>query len=305
MKIRTRVVGFWDGSRYVASEITELDYAGSVALCKGDATAKAAEEQQLQFNTQLMSIFQQQFAKQSQIFDFLKGKLQPMIDNPTGYSPEALAAMRTSATDTLSQNYQNAQRALQSEQFARGGRDLPSGVNAQLDAALQYAEASDKAGAQNTITLQNENLKQSNFWNAMNALNGQEAIANPLGYAGAATSGSNAVANLSQAYTASQQSGLMGMLGGLAGGALSGAGSAGGFGKLFGCWLAAAHFGGWHDPRTHVVRQWLWTRFCEHWYGRALMALYMRFGERLSRSRLAVMALGPLFDAALLEACNG
>src|SRR5258708_2676650 len=62
-----------------------------VARLKGDSTAKAAEQQQAAFNAQLMSIFQQQFGRQSAIFDYLKGKMQPMIDNPTGYSDEALA----------------------------------------------------------------------------------------------------------------------------------------------------------------------------------------------------------------------
>src|SRR5579872_3192610 len=83
------------------------EHSGTVAFCKGDDTAKATEQitqqqaaQQMQFNTQMMGLFQQQFAKQNAISDYLQGVLKPMVDNPTGYSPTALSAMRANATDT-------------------------------------------------------------------------------------------------------------------------------------------------------------------------------------------------------------
>lgn len=223
-----------DKGMLVKVSVMPVEYSGPWDRCKGDSTAQAAEQQQSQFNSQLMSIFQQQFGQQSQILNYLKGKLEPMIDNPTGYSPEALATMRTSATDTLSDQYQNAQKALQGQEFTNGSRDLPSGTNDQLNEALLNAEAKDKANAQDTITLNDENLKQSNYWNAMNVLSGNVASQfNPLGYAGAATSGSNAVAGLSNAVTNSNQTGLMGLLGGGVSGLFGAAGKAGGFGSLF------------------------------------------------------------------------
>lgn len=217
------VTGVWTDDGVVWSNEPALSF-------KGDDTAKAAEQQQAAFNAQLMSIFTQQFDKQQALLGYLKGKLQPMINNPTGYSPKELAALRTGATDQLSVAYQNAQKALNNEELQKnGGSDLPSGTTAQLDAALLQQEAQDKANAQNTITMNDENLKQTNYWNALNVLNGQTAVQyNPLGYAQTATEGSNAVANLSTAYKQSQQSGLMGMLGSLAGAAgtaFSGAGT--------------------------------------------------------------------------------
>ena len=306
MRIYTKTVSMWDESRqrYVTDEAESewYEYEGPVALCKGDDTAKAAEQQQMNFNSQLMAIFQQQFAKQSAVLDFLKGKLQPMIDKPTGYSPEALTTMRTSATDTLSDAYQNAQRALQNKEFTQGGRDLPSGINDQIDAALLTAEAKDKANAQNTITLNDENLKQSNYWNAMNVLSGNVASQfNPLGYAGAATSGSNAVAGLSQAVTNSQQTGLGALFGGLAGGVFGAAGQAGGFGKLF-CWIAARLYGGWDNPRTQLVRWYLLTDFGKKWYGAPVVALYAQIGQWASKRDMLVKMVEPLFGLALAQA---
>jgi hypothetical protein len=79
MRIYTKSVLLWDDSRqrYVTDEAESewYEYSGPVALCKGDSTAKAAEQQQASFNAQLMSIFQQQFGKQSAIMDYLKGKI--------------------------------------------------------------------------------------------------------------------------------------------------------------------------------------------------------------------------------------
>ena len=211
-----------DPSVYIFESETTEHYSGLWADLKGDDTAKQAEIQHAAFNQQMMGIFSQQFAKQSAILEFIKGKMEPMLDNPTGFSPAAEAAMRTSATDAISQQYDNATKAIQTRQFAQGSRDLPSGVNDQLMASLAQSQAADTAAAQNNITMQNEFLKQQNYWDALNALNGVSAQVNPLGYASSVNAGSNSVANLSQAYTASQNSGL---LGGVLGGVF-GAGSA-------------------------------------------------------------------------------
>jgi len=199
---------------------------------KGDNTLKQSEQQQAQLNQQLSQAFTTQFGKQSQILSYLQGKLQPMIDNPTGFSPEALTALRTSASDTNSQQFNNAQTALNDQLAARGGAGaLPSGVDAQLRAQLAQGGAQQEASTQNQITLNDEQLKQQNYWNAINALSGNASQLNPLGYSGGATAGAGAVAGLGQAYKASQASPLLGALGGIAGGVLSGAASKG---KLFG-----------------------------------------------------------------------
>jgi hypothetical protein len=201
------------------------EYSGIHFHYKGDPVAKQSEASQAAFNTSLMNIFQAQYGKQSAITDYLTQKMQPLINKGgEGYSPEALAAMRTSATDTLSNQFQGAQRAVN----ATEQRGLPSGVNAQVSGSMQAQEAEAQAQAQLGITQQNEQLKQQNYWNSINVLNGQAATLNPLGYAGSATSGSGAVAGLSNAFTNSNQSQLLGALGGIAGGA----------GSAFGGYLA-------------------------------------------------------------------
>jgi hypothetical protein len=304
-RIHTRIESEWDGDFMVAVCEEGYWYKGPMAFCKGDDLAKEQEQSQINFNNQLMQMMNTNWSNQQQLLSYMKGKLQPMIDNPTGYSDAALAAMRTSATDSLSSSYQNAQKALNNEENAKnGGSDLPAGTTAQLDAALLNSEATDKANAQNTITMNNANLQESNYWNALNVLNGQTANQyNPLGYASAYNQGSGDVASLSNAYKNSQQSGWTSMLGGLAGGIFGAAGNAGSFGALF-CWMAAKVFkeGFFTGRKTNVVRRWLHTEFAQHWYARPILNLYARYGEWASRQQVLVWAFTPAFERAYLKA---
>lgn len=185
---------------------------------KGDSTLKAQEQAQANFTNTLMGSYKKQFAQQSGILSFLTGKLQPMIDNPTGYDPASLTAMRTQATEGTAQSYAQSQKALQNVEAARGGSQLPSGVEAQLNAENANQAAAQGASAQLGITQADANLKQQNYWSAVNALSGNAAQYNPTGYANSANSGTEATSNIGTAYKNSQSSQLLGALGGIAGG---------------------------------------------------------------------------------------
>src|SRR5450631_3545757 len=80
---------------------------------KGDPVAQAAEQSQANFDNTLQGIFSAQYGKQSAITDYLTQQMEPLISaGGQGYSSQALAAMRTSATDTLSNQFTGAQRAI-------------------------------------------------------------------------------------------------------------------------------------------------------------------------------------------------
>lgn len=59
-----------------------------------------------------------------------------MITNPQGYSPEALAALRSRTIEGTVTNYANAAKTVNANLAARGGSVLPSGVNAQIQEEL-------------------------------------------------------------------------------------------------------------------------------------------------------------------------
>ena len=72
------------------------------------------------------------------------------------------------------------------------------------------------------------------------------------------------------------QSDLLSGLFGLGSSGILAAGEAGGFGKLFGCWIAREVYGA-DNPKWLVVRQWLFTR-APKW----LLRLYLKYGERFA-----------------------
>lgn len=195
----------------------------------GDPLAQQNEQQQLDFSKQLTQIFQAQYSDQHDVLQFLQGALTPMIQNPTGYSDSALASLKTGAVDSISSQYDKANQALNNN-YANVDPSTTSGIRDMQTGALKSAQATDTAGALNTIDLNNENLKQNNYWNALNILSGNVASQyNPVGYAGAETGASNSSTNAGSLFQSSKQSQLLGALGGIAGGA--GTALSGYFGK--------------------------------------------------------------------------
>lgn len=188
----------------------------------GDKTISNTEKSQADFTKTLQGAFSKQFGDRSQTFDFLTKTLTNNINNPQGMSPEALAAARTQATERTAGSFDQATKAVQGKMAAHGTNGLPSGVDAQIMGSLGAAGAQEQAGAQNDITLQNEDMRQKNYWNSVQGLEGVTAQQDPNGLAGNATSAADSVATLGKAFQDSKQSQLMGTIGGIVGGGLSG-----------------------------------------------------------------------------------
>lgn len=292
-------------------------WSGDKLMCGGggpDASTIAAQnantasiEQQTQFDSQLMTLFNAQYASQQNTLSYLKGQLQPVISQAEagkGMSDSTLAAMRTGATDTLSTDFTNSQETLNNTLRTSGDVNIPSGVTVGADKALLASEATAKASAQQGITEYDQNLANSNLFNAMNVLNGVAAQANPLGYATAATSGTSSVAagagaqaNLQQAVTASEQSPLASILGA----AMGGAGTA--IGGIY-CWVAAKIFGEnfLTGFKTAIVRDYLLNTWSKKFYAKPVLWAYGKYGKWISEQPVLVRGLTPLFNTAFSEA---
>jgi hypothetical protein len=144
------------------------------------------------------------------------------MENPTGIGAPAMATMRTGATENAALATAHAQQANNLAAAVHGGNGLPSGVAEQITANTNNAGAALDASGQNQITMQDENLKNENYWKAVQGLSGTAQLENPNAYAQDANSGAGEVAGLSQAYTESNKSQLLGALGGAVGGAATG-----------------------------------------------------------------------------------
>lgn len=185
---------------------------------KGDQTALGAEKSSSNFANTLQGAFSAQYGKQSAVNSFLTSKLTDMATNPTGFSAAGKAAMNTGAIQDTASTYQSALKAQQANSAVHGGNDLPSGVQAQIQGQLGGAAAGQLSGELNQNAVADAQLQNQNQWNALSGLQNVSNADDPLGFAGASTGATGNIADLSQAYTASNQSQLMSTLGGVVGG---------------------------------------------------------------------------------------
>jgi hypothetical protein len=191
---------------------------------KGDQTAKSAETSSAAFQSTLQNAFAAQFGKQSGVLNFLNNRLTSQINNPTGFTPATKEALNTNAIQTTASQFQNADKAAQEQEAAHGGSGLPSGVDAQIQGQLQGQAAGQLSSELNANTVADAEQQQKDYWSAVSSLSGVASAEDPLGYASGSNGASAGIADLSQAYNASNQSQLLGALGGIAGGVGAAAG---------------------------------------------------------------------------------
>jgi hypothetical protein len=177
-----------------------------------DSTARSAEKGSLSFMTQLQGAFGQAFANNQNILSFLNNKLTSMATNPTGFLPAQMTAMTTGAIQNTAQQVQNAQQASNLATAARGGNGLPSGVQAQTNAAINAAGANQLSNEENQIQIENADQTLNNQRFALSGLAGVASEENPNGYSSSANGAAGAVAGLSNAVSNSENSGFMGAL---------------------------------------------------------------------------------------------
>jgi hypothetical protein len=288
-----------DISVYIPVSDEWYEYSNSLPIYKmgggsPDQTQVALENEELSFDTTLQGIFSNQYSNQAAQLKFLQGQLEPEITNPQGFTPAQLASQRTGATDTNAAQYQQAQEALNNEEVdASGGSKLTgvAGANVESNAQLLNAEAQTQAAAQENITQNNAVLQQSNYWSAINALNGVAAQENPLGYASAssqASSASSAASSANSQHISATSSPLMGALGGAFGGAGTAAGG-------IWCHVARAIYG--HDSlEAWFIRLWIITA-APAWFRN----FYRMYSERISKTPFK-WVFYPLFEAVLARA---
>lgn len=251
MRIHTKLEYVWSGSDYVLEleEGFDLPENGQLGLCKG-ATQQQNDlaDSQTKFYNTLSTDYGTQFANQSAILSSLQKSLQPTVDagpSQYGYSTGQTNNLNSTAIQGTAQQYQNAQKALQNQQAARGGGNLmlPSGVDAQNNASLAASGANQTSSE--LLGIQNAGYAQGNqnYTNAINQLGGVAGQYNPNGYAGSATSAGNSAGDtLNTIQKANAASSPWGAIGGLLGGV---AGSfAGPFGASIGSKLGSSLGGG-------------------------------------------------------------
>jgi len=186
----------------------------------GDKTAKAVEQSQAAFTNTLQAAFQQAFGANQAILQGLTAKLNDMLNNPKGFDAKTLTLLKTGASDAFTSQTQAALKGANAYMASHGSADLGSGVNSQIAGSILATGAAANAQGQSNIDIQNGLLANENYWKAIQGLTGVAQAYNPAGYASAANSSADSVADLSRSVLASQQAGwqnAMGIVSGIAG----------------------------------------------------------------------------------------
>jgi len=245
-------------------------------MCGANQQQTDITNEQQEFYNTLTQQYSTIFGENQAITGALTSAFTPILQagpSQTGFAPSEENALETQNTEGVATDYAQAQKATADILAARGGGNtlLPSSVDSTLLAQNTNQAAAQRAAGQNTITQANYAQGYQNWQTAAGILGSTAGLLSPTAYSGAATTaGTGASTSAYQLAEASNSpwNAAFGALGNVAGLAASG--------KV--CWIAAELYGGWGDPRTILVREWLMKNFEGHW----LMNLYWRFGERVA-----------------------
>lgn len=195
-------------------------------------------------------------------------------------------------SEALNTNADSSKAEMQRRLQANGGLNGSQTALAQRDVGLQTGRLADTLSAQRSA----DDYKSNLSWQQYLAQQPLQAAGAESSLYGTATGGQgNALNNLTQ---------LSGQRYGFWGPIIQSAVSGAAMGAA-GCWIAEALYGE-DDAKTHLLRSWLNDEFKTHSFGRAVMKLYYRFGERIAAKIRKHPRLGwlfrPFFELALVFA---
>lgn len=236
---------------------------------------------------------------QGDIGDYTKALNSFVSSNPYTKGGEYDSTINTGLSNVSDAGSNSLKGALQSQA-------LRTGQNSAADAATAASGAQQNTRdlSSSLATAQQQRIAGETGYKQTGLAAGQVPISAESGLYG--TAGGQGNTQLSTQASAAATPGFWDELGNsiasIPGNLATGVGE--GIGK--GCWIAAAVFNGWEDPRVHLVRAWIFGPFSESRIGWIVSCAYLRFGERTARliHRFPVLkkAFLPLFNAALRQA---
>lgn len=275
-------------------------------MCGSNSQQTDVSDEENQFYKTLTDQYATVFPESQAIVGALTNEFTPILNagpSQTGFSPSELTALNTQNTEGVATDYAQAQKATAQVLAARGGGNtlLPSSVDANILAQNANAAAQTRAQGANQITQQNYAQGYQNWQAAANVLGSTAGLINPTSYSGAATNaGTAAMTGATDIANAANSpwNAAFGALGAVGGGLATRPPAT--------CWIAAEIFGGWREPRTVLVRNWLLTDFGKGWMGSKVLNLYRKYGKQtaaaIRRHPSLRLIFTPLFSLALNRA---
>jgi hypothetical protein len=195
MRITTKAVFNLDGELI---HWEGYEYSGPVEECKRDKAKEQATQQMNMMN----QLTQQNLATQLGMVSPLVPSLQGMVQNPTGFDPAGLAAMKSAAiqnTGQMGNQAMNQAKQLLASRGLGGGQVPFSGMSGQILGPTAMMPALERSNELNQIGQQNSLAALQNKWQAAQMLGGYAGLFSPAPYVGGA---GNALSNLTQLWTA-------------------------------------------------------------------------------------------------------
>lgn len=199
-------------------------------------TDEALQQAQAAMTNTLNQDYSTTFAEQQQLLKAQQARLNYIASNPMGYTPQQLATSRTAINENTASAARRALGAAAAFAAAHGGADTGSGALGEIAGDIASSAAQSKAQQLAELSNQNEQMKQANFWNAVQGLN---SVGSELGGAGGTAIGgagesANTSINAGSGALAAKQAGwqdIGGVLSGV-GGIVGGVLGTGGLGGL-------------------------------------------------------------------------
>lgn len=255
-----------------------------------------AGNQNAAFNTNAQSSYN---AAQGDIGDYKAQLSKFAADNPYGTGGAYQSAVNQSTANTADAASQAAGQALQ-------GQAVRTGQNAA--GAIGATQAIDEANTRNVMQTQataNANRIQQGAGYNKEVLGASEVPATLEANLSGQQAGAGNTALGTQQKAAETPDLSEELMSGVIG---AGQQFASGFGKTVGsCWIAAELYGGWDNPRTHLMRLWLNHDFAKRGRIQAMvLKAYIRWGKRVAgwlRSDFVLRSIFQrVFDAGLVQA---
>lgn len=194
------------------------------------ATQDQLQQEQISAYQSAQQMTAQQYSNQQAIYGPMTSQFQSIFNrgpNQEGFSEPQKQDLNATAVEGTAENYEGSARAVNEEEAAEGGGDIPLSTGGELQQKENVAESSAKEeSSEESQIKQADYTEGENEWAA--AGSGLESIAagdNPLGFENAETSSGSAASTTAEQIAQEQNSwetAAIGAVGTAAGGWASG-----------------------------------------------------------------------------------
>jgi hypothetical protein len=176
-------------------------------MCSGPSKQeKQAAKQTAAFSKQLQDQFTTEFKQSQALVSFLTAQLEPMITDPTGFTPQQMSDLQSNLIQNVGAQVAAAKQQAQEAFDTANEAGLPSGVNAMNEALIAGAGVQAEAGGLNTIQIQSAQLAQQKQQFAEEMVAGLNQTLTSQGGTTGSQTVSNQATQFQQADTMAQQS---------------------------------------------------------------------------------------------------